>query len=70
MRKIIEFLKNKKTYIIGAAMFVVAGLHAVKAQIPVLANIPDESWQAVMDFLKTGGVGLGLVALRLGVAKL
>jgi hypothetical protein len=69
MKKVFEFLSGKKTYIVGIGMFLVAGLHAVKDMIPLLGSIPDTYWQAAMDFLKTGGVGLAAIFLRAGIAK-
>jgi hypothetical protein len=69
MKKILEFLSGKKTYIVGIGMFLVAGLHAVKDMIPLLSAIPDDYWQAAMDFLKTGGLGLAAIFLRAGINK-
>jgi hypothetical protein len=65
-----DWLSGKKTYIIGAAMFIVAGLHAIRAQIPALASIPDETWQEIMKDLQVGGTGLIAIFLRLGMGKL
>lgn len=70
MGKVTEFLDGKKTYIVGALMFVVAGLHAVRASVPFLSTIPDDTWQQAMDFAKNGGLaGIGLICLRLGMKK-
>lgn len=66
----IEFLKGKKTYIVCALMFIVAGLHAIRSQVPLLASISDETWQEIMAFIQGGG-GMGMLGmfLRMGVKK-
>lgn len=65
-----EFLAGKKTYIICALMFIVAGLHAIRSQVPILASISDETWQEIMAFIQGGG-GMGMLGmfLRMGVKK-
>lgn len=63
-----DILKSR-TFWVGAAMFLLAGLHAVRHQIPLLAQIPDATWREVMDALSTGGVGLLGIFLRLALAK-
>jgi hypothetical protein len=77
MSKVIEALKGKKTYIVSALMFIVAGLHAIKATIPVVQSVPDEYFKQAMSFLQelvtapNGGALLPLLAmaLRAGIAK-
>lgn len=64
-----EWLNGKKTYITAALVFIVAGLHAIRKQIPVLNTIPDETWQAVMDWLQAGGIAMLFTFLRMGVKK-
>lgn len=61
-----EILKSK-TFWIGAAMFVVGGLHAVRHNIPALAGISDDTWRAIMESLQVGGVGLLGIFLRMAV---
>lgn len=65
-----EWLNGKKTYFIGAAMFLVAGMHAIRAQIPFLSSIPDDTWQEIMREVQIGGTGLIAIFLRLGMGKL
>ena len=56
MAKIVTFLSGKKTYLIGAIVFVIGGLEALGVKIP-----PE---------LLTLLGGLGLLSLRAAVAKL
>jgi hypothetical protein len=74
MDKVKELLEGKKTYLVCAAMFVVAGLHAIKSTIPVVQSVPDDYFKQLMAFLQgvlDGGglLPLGLAALRAGIAK-
>lgn len=55
MQTLIAFLKGKKTYIIGAIIFVLGGFQALGYKIPA----------EVFTFLGS----LGLVSLRAGMAK-
>ena len=60
------WLEGKKTYITCALMFLVAGLHAIRAFVPFLSGISDETWKAVMEFVATGGIFAALAFLRMG----
>ena len=64
-----SWLSGKKTYIVGALMFIIGGLHAIKDMIPVLSSISDETWKSVMSFVSVGGLGAALAFLRSGVNK-
>jgi len=50
-------------------MFLVGGVYAIRAQIPLLASVDEETWARVMEFAKIAGTGLVAIFLRLGVAK-
>lgn len=63
----LAFLQGKKTYIVAVLMFIVAGLHAIRAQIPFLASVSDDTWKEIMAWVQTGGVGLMGLFLRLGM---
>jgi len=65
----LEYLEGKKTYITAVLIFLVAGLHAVRKQLPVLDSIGDGTWETIMNFLKTGGVAMLFAFLRRGVSK-
>jgi hypothetical protein len=56
MRKLIEFLRGKKTYIVMGATFIVGGLQACGVEIP----------QWVYALLAAAGAG----ALRAGMGRL
>ena len=65
-----NWLEGKKTYFVGAAMFIIAGCHAVRTMVPGLSGIPDEYWKTAMDFVQNGGLtALGLMALRMALPK-
>lgn len=74
MSKILEVLKGKRTILVGLAMFVIAGLHAVRSLIPLLQNVPEDYFQRAMELAKSflvddgGGLGLGMIFLRLAMA--
>jgi len=59
---------KSKTFWVGFAMFLVAGLHAIRHMVPVLSNIPDVVWREVMDALSVGGTGLAAIFLRLAIS--
>ena len=63
----LSFLSGKKTYLMAALVFVVAGLKAIQPTVPALQG---EWLDAVLKFIQVGG-GLALIAafLRSGVAK-
>lgn len=62
-------LMKSKTFWIGVGMFLIAGCHAIKAQVPALAALSDEDWKAIMESVQVGGTGLGLIFLRLALGK-
>ena len=65
----LKFLEGKKTYITGFIMFVLGGLYAIREQVPVINQIPEEYWQQAMEWAKVGGAALLAIFLRLGVKK-
>ena len=69
MGKLFEALSGKKTIIVAVLMFLVAGVHAIRSQIPALAAIPDATWQEIMTVIQTGGVGAIGLFLRLAITK-
>ena len=70
-----QAVSGKKTYIICAIMFVIAGLHAIKQFVPLVQNIPDDWFAQAMNIVRGflaedgGGLAMALAFLRAGVKK-
>jgi hypothetical protein len=58
MGTLLEIVRGRKTYLIGAAMVILSGLHA--------QGYISDSWYSDLVTLLTGG---GFIALRAGVTK-
>ncbi len=63
-----DMLKSK-TFWTGVAMFLVAGVHAVRASVPALANISDDMWKEIMTSVQLGGTGLVAIFLKVAMGK-
>lgn len=62
-------LLKSKTFWTGVAMFLVAGVHAVRANVPMLAGISDETWKEIMQSVQLGGTGMVAIFLKIALGK-